>query len=91
MDTRNQDMLKLENAFFQNLMMTEGEFGGVGLDCKRPFGNSSVEGDILKIIGAKPEGEEEYWSDEQKNYARDLYYDLPKWLKKKYAKSMTND
>lgn len=29
----------------------ECEFGGWGLDCKRPFGNSDVIGDILEILG----------------------------------------
>lgn len=27
------------------------EYGSIGLDCKRPFGNSSVEYDIAEIIG----------------------------------------
>jgi hypothetical protein len=74
----------LGNAFFKNLQVdTSCEFGSIGLDSKRPFGNSSVEIDILEIIKAKPEGEDGCYSDEQYHYARDLYFEkLIPFLKK---------
>ena len=63
---------KLADAFFKNLIFDSGtEFGYVGLDCKRPFGNSYVEGDILKIIEL-PEPENGF-TEEQEQYARILY------------------
>jgi hypothetical protein len=66
------DLFKLADAFFKNLIFDSGsEFGYVGLDTKRPFGNSYVEGDILKIIGA-PKSEDGY-TDEQEEYVRCLY------------------
>lgn len=37
------------------------EFGAPGVDCKRPFGNSDVFGDIAEILGIKlPDDEEDY-------------------------------
>jgi hypothetical protein len=81
-------MEKLEQAFFQNLCIDNVEFGGIGLDSKRPFGNSDVETDILEIIGAEPEGDdgyEECFSSAQREYARDLYSALIGWLQKKHG------
>jgi len=83
------DMLKLEQAFFRNLQRDDCEYGAIGVDCKRPFGNSDVEGDILELIGAKPDGddgESEYWSRCQREYAADMYSDLIEWLQKKYLR-----
>jgi hypothetical protein len=73
---KQKDLKKLAIAFFENLEIDECEFGGIGVNCKRPFGNSYVEGDILEIIGWEPEGddgEDSCFSSEQKRYARDLY------------------
>lgn len=58
---------KLAIAFFKNLEVGRSEFGSIGLDAKRPFGNSSVEYDVLKII-------EVMLSEELEEYARDLYF-----------------
>jgi len=68
----NKDLELLAQAFFKNLEISNAEFGGIGLDGKRPFGNSDVEGDILDIIGWKYKEEV---SDEQYEYARKLYND----------------
>lgn len=41
------------------------------------FGNSDVDRDILKMIGAKPDGADGYYdefSDEQRDYAMLLYH-----------------
>lgn len=77
MRNKQEDLLKLADAFFLNLRFDPSfEYGSLGTDCKRPFGNSDVEGDILDIIGAKPEGddgEEECWSRAQREYAAELY------------------
>jgi len=53
------------------------EFGAPAIDCKRPYGNSDVESDILEILKVKPafthrDGTYEY-SDEQEEYARILH------------------
>lgn len=88
MELKTEDMIKLEKAFFQNLYRDECEYGAIGVDCKRPFGNSDVEGDILEIIGAVPEGddgESECWSSTQRKYAAAMYSGLIDWLKKKYG------
>lgn len=74
-EERLKHLDKLAIAFFKHLQVDEfGGFGSIGLDSKRPFGNSYVECDILEIIGEiKPDttvGEVE----ELEEYARDLYF-----------------
>lgn len=74
------DLRCLGIAFFENIELNMNAcFGSIGLDCKRPFGNSLVESDILDIIGWE---EDENYEDENGNdlddgqkYARDLYYE----------------
>jgi hypothetical protein len=72
-----EDLKKLAGAFFQNLAYDPScEYGSVGVDCKRPFGNSDVEGDVLEIIGATEEGDDGHdkcWSRNQREYASALY------------------
>lgn len=88
MELKQDDMLKLEKAFFQNLQRGNREYGAIGVDCKRPFGNSDVEGDILELIGAKPEGDDgdsECWSSKQRTYAAAMYDGLIGWLQGKYV------
>lgn len=51
-------------------------YGEWGVDQYRPFGNSSAQIDILEICDIEPEGDEdgeEYYSDEQCEYADYLY------------------
>ena len=65
------------------------EFGSIGTDCKRPFGTSDVEGDILELIGEPPlgdDGDRECWSSTQRGYARELYDEVPKFIFDKYVK-----
>jgi hypothetical protein len=85
----NKDLSKLADAYFKHLQIGDCEYGGWGLDDKRPFGNSFVEGDILEIIGAKLEGDDEYgkcWSSEQIEYANDLYSKLGNFLTKEWKR-----
>lgn len=87
---RDDDMLKMERAFFANLQIDNCEYGGIGLNSKRPFGNSDATGDILELIGAVPEGDDGYgacWSSKQNEYADGLYGDLIEWLQRKYLKA----
>jgi hypothetical protein len=71
------DCRKLADAFFKNLRFCDScEYGCLGTDCKRPFGNSYVEGDILEIIGWEPEGDDgdgACLASWQKEYANDLF------------------
>jgi hypothetical protein len=77
MNDETKDLAKLAEVFFQNLAFDPScEYGSVGLDSKRPFGNSDVDADILEIIEAKPEGDDgdgPCWSSEQREYASTLY------------------
>jgi hypothetical protein len=72
----------LADAFFKNLQIDNNEFGGIGLDCKRPFGNSSVESDICHILNLEYD-----YSQELDNYTHDLYFEkLIPYLQKKWSK-----
>lgn len=85
---KNKDLEKLSQAFFANIEHRhDGEYGSIGTDCKRPFGNSDVEGDTLEIIGADmwgDDGNDECWSRDQRDYATSLYDELPNWMREKY-------
>lgn len=75
---KSEDVLKLAAAFLRELRVDNVEFGGIGVDSKRPFGNSYVEGDILEIIRWEPEDQEDgymVYSERQEEYVRGLYYD----------------
>ncbi len=88
---RDHDMRELADAFYDNLEREQHcEYGGWGLDDKRPFGNSWVVGDIAEIIGLKlmPDMEDE---DEEReayakaeDYCHGLYDDLGAYLKMKW-------
>lgn len=77
MNRQQEDLAKLANAFFDNLLYDPHcEYGSIGLDCKQPFGNSQVEADILEIIGARMQGdngEGPCWASHQREYAASLY------------------
>ena len=79
---KQADLMLLADAFFENLEREEYcEYGGWGLDDKRPFGNSDVERDILEIIGVFGPGYDEM-TPEAEEYAAHLYDDLGSFLKK---------
>ena len=76
------------NAFLKELStrMVRGgcEYGGWGLDDKRPFGNSDAVGDILEIMGERPTvvaGGEEMWTAAQEVRANALYERIPELLR----------
>lgn len=75
----NKDLKKLAKEFFNNLEWQDDYgFGTPGLSQSRPFGNSSVEYDILKeILEIDPdENAEDGYNDEQTKYASKLYKEL---------------
>lgn len=86
----DDDMMKMAGAFFDNLQIDDCEYGGIGLDCKRPFGNSYVQGDILEIIGEKPAFKDcdgyDSFSPEQEDYADSLYGSLIEFLQQIWEK-----
>jgi hypothetical protein len=92
MKLEDADMLKLEKEFFLLLKYGHGEYGGIGLDDKRPMGKSSdVDADILEIIGAVKEGDDgegPCWSSTQRTYATALYDNLIYWLQTKYCNGL---
>ena len=79
---RTEDLDKLADAFFENLERGDCEYGGWGLDDKRPFGNSSVGLDILELLGWETDSDEEY--DEAEDYAHAIYDDLGDHLRARW-------
>lgn len=72
------DLAVLAGAFFRELFVDDCEYGAIGVDPKRPFGNSDVESDILEMLGAEAEGDDgdgPCWSSKQREYARGLYHE----------------
>ena len=51
------------------------EFGAPAIDCKRPYGNSSVYNDINRILGLNfvPDEEYEEFTEEQINYMNRIH------------------
>lgn len=49
--------IKLAKAMY--VSWDDCEFGAPSIDCKRPYGNSDVVGDILRILGLPYDDEEE--------------------------------
>lgn len=88
MSDKIEHLERLTLCFFANIEQHhDGEYGSIGLDSKRPFGNSDVEGDILEIIDAKMEGddgEDACWSSKQREHAAGFYDELPTFLQQKY-------
>src|SRR5277367_2712013 len=87
---RESHMELLATAFFENLELDNVEFGGWGLDSKRPFGNSMVEPDLAQIIGWERESIWENsdngdYDEDKVRYLRDLYCDLGVYLKYKWS------
>jgi hypothetical protein len=85
---REKDLKLLANAFFNNLDRYNCEYGGWGVDDKRPFGNSFVEGDIAEIIGLElvDEDDDSEEHEDQIRYLNSLYDDLGPYLKYKWEK-----
>lgn len=82
---KEADLWKLADAFFGNLEREQHmEYGGWGLDDKRPFGNSDVHDDILEIINCSPVVDD-YQSREQEDYAAELYDELGGFLQTKWV------
>lgn len=73
MRDKEKDLKILADAFFAGLFISDCEYGAIGIDCKRPFGNSNVEGDILAMLKWEVEDESAGYSSKQRDYARSLY------------------
>lgn len=74
----------LADAFFKRLTRRNCEYGGWGLDDKRPFGNSDASYDICDILGLEA-------TEENRSYADDVYSALGKHLQERWAKLRATD
>lgn len=76
-----EHVLLLKNAY---VGWDSGEFGAPAIDCKRPYGNSSVIPDIGRILGEQPEidSEDDYdgWSPAQLNRFYTLHQETARAL-----------
>lgn len=78
----------LLNAFYDNLEDQEGECKGIGLDGKRPFGNSDIARDVAEILDLEEFNENDELIDE--DYFWWLYTHLFAWIKYNYLNSKAN-
>jgi len=81
---RRRHMEALADAFFDYLMRDNTEYGGWGLDSKRPFGNSFVAPDIAEICGFDRDAVYDDDGDEDEgftDYLNSLYNDLGIYLR----------
>lgn len=70
-----RDHLRLVRKMY--LDWEDCEFGAPAVDCKRPYGNSSVYYDIAEILDIKPEdgeGDEAAFSERQKAEMSELHH-----------------
>jgi hypothetical protein len=82
---RFADLDKLADAVIG--AMEDGGESFFGLDGKRPFGFSDVDGSVLEITGAEPEGMKDgypAYSDDQRDYAADLWGDVLTHIKDRW-------
>lgn len=84
MDDRQRHLDLLADAVIAN--MEDGGDSHFGLDGKRPFGFSSIEPSILEIVGIEPEGEDGCYTDDQDDYALDLYGDVLNHIKDRWRR-----
>ncbi len=82
---KKQHHLKLlADAFFDNIYRHEDSMT-IGLDFRRPFGNSFVAGDILEIIKLKHDSTDEdgvsCYAEELISYVLGLYDELVLYLR----------
>ncbi len=86
--SREQDLRILAYHFFINLIRVNCEYGAWGLDGKRPFGNSDVEGNIITLLGIEVRKCKhcnepiEYDDLSLREYSASLYDELGDYLKK---------
>ena len=94
MRNEERDLKVLADAFFAGLTMLAWEYGGIGLDPKRPFGNSDVEGDMLELLDWEPEGDDgggPCYSSKQRDYVATLYREkLIPYMRAQWAKLTPN-
>ena len=75
MITVTSEHLKLLQAMY--LRWEDCEYGAPAVDCKRPYGNSDVEADILELLGEnRNEDYDDSFSRTQREYARRLHHEM---------------
>lgn len=84
-DWENVDIFELKQIHLDLLKRTNiswdcCEFGAPSIDCKRPYGNSSVFNDIAEIIKLKKKGNFDYKEEDWKEEAMDCMEDLHRQL-----------
>lgn len=87
---REEDMRCLAGAFFEKLRRDKYEYGGWGIDPKRPFGDEDVDGSILEIIGMRESSKDDR-AEMQRSYAAALYDDLGPWLQNFWEKHWADE
>jgi hypothetical protein len=73
-----EDHLKLAKKMY--VSWDNCEFGAPAIDCKRPYGNSYVEGDIAEILGIsdnkRHDDDEPYFTDKDLEYMNKVHKEM---------------
>lgn len=80
-EIKKEHLTLLKNA---NIIWEDCEFGAPAIDCKRPYGNSSVEVDIFEILYGEPKS---IMKIDGKEYNIDIEdFEMPQELEDKIIK-----
>lgn len=69
--TITEDHLKLLRSAY--VRWEDCEYGAPAIDCKRPYGNSSVELDIAEILGWDIDEDDDGMTQDQRDAARQIH------------------
>ena len=80
---RAKHLAVLADEAMRRISFVEGDYACPGWDPRRPFGSCNVAGDILDILSIEwHEGDRHY--DELRDYAWDLWAEVPRYLKARW-------
>ncbi len=84
---READLLRIATSWLQSVSFT-----GFG-DEKRPLGSTNLDLDILELLHIEPSvqtREGAFYSEQEKEYALDLFKEAPGWAYKRWLELVAN-
>jgi len=76
---RKKDSHVIASAIVEGLYINNDEYGAWCIDCKRPFGNSDVEGDMIEMLGIDCKDED------AREYVSQLYKDAGDYIAERWS------
>jgi hypothetical protein len=77
--TLTPELITLLRASYVSDRLSDCEYGAAEIDCKRPYGNGDVEGDIIELLWSEVEFDEaaEEWPEGYTEKAAALHRQTP--------------